>query len=176
MLTLSKVSNWSDRICIWLLSIITVVMTVCLIFLIFGRNFFNTSFASLEEISRFSLVWMTFIGSAIAYKRKEHMGMEFIQSKLKGKLKKTFLLTQEIISLLLFLIFIYYGADLVLFNLEITSLQAKVSMAYVYVVMPITGLVMLIHAINHIVMIIRGPKKVNAQEPINNEVPSINSI
>src|SRR5699024_11999216 len=87
MLTVvSRLSKGLDKLCILLLILITAIMTVSLVIMIFGRNFFNTSFESLEEISRFTLVWLTFFGSAIAYKRKEHMGMDFIVSKLNGKL------------------------------------------------------------------------------------------
>src|SRR5699024_2672815 len=112
-----------DKLCILLLILITAIMTVSRVIMIFGRNFFNTSCESLDEISRFTLVWLTFFGSAIAYKRKEQMGMDFIVSKLYGKLSTYVSFVQDVIAFILFSLFIYYGAELVVFNVDTISLQ-----------------------------------------------------
>lgn len=173
MTVISKVSKGLDRLCILLLVLITILMTVSLVVMIFGRNFFNASFASLEEISRFTLVWLTFFGSAIAYKRKEHMGMDFLVSKLKGKSAVYIRYVQEIFSLMLFALFIFYGTELVVFNLNTLSLQSGISMGYVYIVIPVSGFVMLIHAINHIFDI---SKKVHNHEEITVEKNKASTI
>lgn len=147
---ISKISKGLDRFCILLLVLITVMMTVSLVIMIFGRNFFNTSFASLEEISRFTFVWLTFIGAAIAFKRKEHMGMDFIVSKLKGKIAIYVEIVQDIFALILFVLFIYYGTELAVLNISVVSLQSGIPMGYVYAIIPISGLLMAIHALDHL--------------------------
>ena len=147
---ISRVSKGLDRFCILLLVLITVMMTVSLVIMIFGRNFFNTAFASLEEISRFTFVWLTFIGAAIAFKRKEHMGMDFIVSKLKGKIAIYVEIVQDIFALILFALFIYYGTELAVLNISVVSLQSGIPMGYVYAIIPISGLLMAIHALDHL--------------------------
>ncbi|HLR51698.1 MAG TPA: TRAP transporter small permease [Candidatus Avamphibacillus sp.] len=162
MLTVvSRLSKGLDKLCILLLILITAIMTVSLVIMIFGRNFFNTSFESLEEISRFTLVWLTFFGSAIAYKRKEHMGMDFIVSKLNGKLSTYVSFVQDVIAFILFSLFIYYGTELVVFNVDTISLQSGISMGYVYTVIPISGVIMLVHAIDHI---LNASKRIDKEE------------
>lgn len=162
MLTVvSRLSKGLDKLCILLLILITAIMMVSLVIMIFGRNFFNTSFESLEEISRFTLVWLTFFGSAIAYKRKEHMGMDFIVSKLNGKLSIYVSFVQEVIAFILFSLFIYYGTELVVFNMDTISLQSGISMGYVYTVIPISGVIMLVHAIDHI---LNASKRIDKEE------------
>ncbi|MFC4663481.1 TRAP transporter small permease [Oceanobacillus aidingensis] len=167
----SKVSKGLDRLCMLLLVVITAVMTGSLVIMIFGRNFFNTSFASLEEISRYTFVWLTFIGAAIAFKRKEHMGMDFIVSKLRGKAAKYVEALQDIFALILFALFIYYGAELAILNMNVVSLQSGIPMGYVYFIIPISGFIMAVHAIDH--MIKRANKKDSHYEIVNNEASSI---
>lgn len=168
---ISKVSKGLDRLCMLLLVVITAVMTGSLVIMIFGRNFFNTSFASLEEISRYTFVWLTFIGAAIAFKRKEHMGMDFIVSKLRGKAEKYVEALQDIFALILFALFIYYGAELAILNMNVVSLQSGIPMGYVYFIIPISGFIMAVHAIDH--MIKRSNKKDSHYEIVNNEASSI---
>lgn len=148
---ISKVSKGLDRLCMLLLVVITAVMTGSLVIMIFGRNFFNTSFASLEEISRYTFVWLTFIGAAIAFKRKEHMGMDFIVSKLRGKAAKYVEALQDIFALILFALFIYYGSELAVLNMNVVSLQSGIPMGYVYFIIPISGFIMAVHAVDHMI-------------------------
>lgn len=168
---ISKVSKGLDRLCILLLVVIIAVMTGSLVIMIFGRNFFNTSFASLEEISRYTFVWLTFIGAAIAFKRKEHMGMDFIVSKLRGKAAKYVESLQDIFALILFALFIYYGSELAILNMNVVSLQSGIPMGYVYFIIPISGFIMAVHAVDH--MIKRSNKKNSHYEIVNNEASSI---
>lgn len=134
--------------------------------MIFGRNFFNMSFASLEEVSRFTLVWLTFFGSATAYKRKEHMGMDFVVGKLKGKTATYVSYLQEVIAIILFSLFVYYGVELVVFNFDNISVQSGISMGYVYMVIPVVGFIIVIHAIDHI---LNNIKKTHDMEEIHIE-------
>lgn len=153
---ISKVSNGLDRLCIFLLILTTAAMTVSLVIMIFGRNFLNMSFASLEEISRFTFVWLTFTGVAIAFKRKEHMGMDFVVSKFRGKTAIVVEIIQDIVALVLFALFIFYGMELAMLNLGVVSLQSGIPMGYVYFIIPITGLIMVVHSLDHIIKSVKG--------------------
>lgn len=169
MNVISRISKGLDKLCIFMLVFITLVMTFSLVIMIFGRNFFNMSFASLEEISRFTLVWLTFFGSAIAYKRKEHMGMDFVVGKLRGKTATYVSYLQEIIAIILFSLFVYYGVELVVFNLDNLSVQSKISMGYVYIVIPIVGFIIVVHAIDHI---LKSIKRTDDMEEVHIESSS----
>lgn len=151
MKLISRISKGLDKLSILMLILITVVMTLSLVIMIAGRNFFNSSFATLEEISRFTLVWLTFFGSTIAYKRNEHMGMDFLVSKLSGKIATYFHFGQHVIALILFSFFVYYGTELAVLNSDNMSVQSGISMGYVYTVIPISGFIMLVHSIEQIV-------------------------
>lgn len=153
---INKLSNVLDMVCICIMSMTLVVMTVCLIFLIFGRNLFGVSFAALEEISRFTLVWVTLIGGSVAFKRNEHMAFDFLLVRLPQGLQRIVRTVREFLLLTLVAIMIYCGIELVSANIGQVSMQAFIPMGYVYVVFPIAGLVMFVHALSHIISQFRG--------------------
>lgn len=160
-----KVSEFLDKICIWMLIVISVVMTACLALLIFGRNIFGQSFAAVEEISRYSLVWLTFIGASVAYRRQEHMGFDYIiVNFLKKKVQRVVLVIKEVMVFLIILCMIYYGKDLVTLNFHERSLQAFIPMGYVYIVIPFSAVVMLFHCITHIYSQARGISELDSNE------------
>ncbi len=162
---LKKLSNVLDTMCIWIMSACLLVMTVCLIFLIFGRNLFNISFASMEEISRFTLVWVTFFGACVAYKRNEHMAFDFLIVRMPQGVQRVVRIIRELILLALVFIMIYYGVELVHANLGQISLQAMIPVGYVYVVFPITGAVMFVHGLSHLICQAGG-----VEEPVMEKV------
>ncbi len=157
---LKKLSEVLDVVCIWIMGAAIVVMTGCLVMLIFGRNLFNVSFASLEEISRFTLVWVTFLGAAVAFKRNEHMAFDFLLVRMPQGMQRVVKVLREVILLALVFIMMYYGVELVCANIGQISLQAMIPIGYVYVVFPIAGLVMFVHGLNHIVCQFRGEEEV----------------
>lgn len=158
-------SDWVDRVCTYLLMIILVVMTGCLTILIFGRNFFGISFASVEELSRYTLVWLTFIGSAMVYKRNEHMAFDFvIVNFLRGKVKDVVLFLKELVVFSIIASMIYYGFEFVVLNINNNSLQLDISMSYVYIIIPLTGIIMLFHSVRHIGNMLIGREEIVLDE------------
>ncbi len=43
-----------------------------------ARYFLNSSLAWSEEISRFMLIWLAFLGSYLAFVRNEHLGLDLL--------------------------------------------------------------------------------------------------
>lgn len=151
MTVIRKLSDLLDIVCVWIMCASLVVMTICLVFLIFGRNLFGVAFASLEEISRFTLVWVTIIGGAVAFKRSEHMAFDFLMVRLPRGLQRTVGVIREVLLLALIGVMFTCGIELVSANIDQVSMQAFIPMGYVYVVFPIAGLVMFVHGLSHII-------------------------
>ena len=135
MNVLKKLSELLDVIATWIMGLALVLMCFCLVMLNFGRNLFNVSFESLEEISRFTLVWVTFIGSAIAYKRDEHMAFDFLLVRLPQRVQKVAKIGKEFILLALVMLMFACGIELIYANIGQTSMQAMIPIAYVYAVL-----------------------------------------
>jgi TRAP-type C4-dicarboxylate transport system permease small subunit len=65
----------------------------------FSRYILNDSYAWTEEISRYLLMWVTFIGGATAMRRGTHIGVEAIQHFLPDRLARLSRFIIDIITL-----------------------------------------------------------------------------
>lgn len=65
----------------------------------FSRYVMNDSYAWTEEISRYLLMWITFIGAATAMRRGTHIGVEALQHFLPDKLARFSRLVIDVITL-----------------------------------------------------------------------------
>jgi C4-dicarboxylate transporter DctQ subunit len=73
---MKKVMKVLDRIEELILIILMFVMTVSIIIQVFSRTVLNISPSWTEELARYILVWITFVGASLGVKRGAHMGVE----------------------------------------------------------------------------------------------------
>ena len=99
------------------------------------RYILKSSSTWIEEVVRYLIIWITFIGSAVCFRRMSHMGIDLIFSFLKGGLKKTVEIFIIIASIVFMTFMFKYGIDLVIFTRasgQITpALGVKLYMIYV---------------------------------------------
>ncbi len=82
--------------------ILTSASLIVMVFITFfdtiGRYFFSRPITWGSEMSLFLAVWATFLGMPAAYKRNQHLGMEFFSNKFSIKAR---LRLQQLITLVL---------------------------------------------------------------------------
>ena len=71
---------------------------------VLSRYFFHFSFAATEEITINLFVWMTVLGSGIAFERGGHLGMVSLYNLLPRGLKKSVVVLSAALSAMLFLL------------------------------------------------------------------------
>jgi TRAP-type C4-dicarboxylate transport system permease small subunit len=81
---IKKASDFVDMIGCGLLILTMAGMVFFTSLQIIARVFF-TALSWSEELTRYLLVWSTFIGAGCVYKRGGHINVSFIQDKFKGK-------------------------------------------------------------------------------------------
>jgi TRAP-type transport system small permease protein len=88
----------------WIVAILLLVMS-CITFInILSRYFFHFSFAATEEITINLFVWMTVVGSGIAFNRGAHLGMVTLFDLFAPRFKKAAILLSSFLAALLFLL------------------------------------------------------------------------
>lgn len=73
------------------------------------RYGFHHSFSWTEEVSRFFIVWMTFGGSAYAFRKGAHMGVEALVQKLSPRGQFIMLIFSRVSTIVFFLFLGYFG-------------------------------------------------------------------
>ena len=71
---------------------------------VLSRYFFHFSFAATEEITINLFVWMTVLGSGIAFERGGHLGMVTLYNWFPTPLKKSVVILSAVLSALLFVL------------------------------------------------------------------------
>ena len=105
-----------------------------------------------EELARFLLVWVAFLGSASVARRKMHIAVEFFSNKFKGKVAGV-VNTWLYLIMAIFLAILFYGT-LVMFESSWpvhAGTMPWLRMSWVYLGAIIGVAVMLIYVLNHLV-------------------------
>lgn len=141
--------------------IITRVLSVFLIFLmavivldvswqVFTRFILRNPSSFTEELAGFLLIWIGLLGSSYAYYTKAHLGIDVLTMRFKPDKKKFVgILISVIVFLFALTVLMIGGLRLVdlTFTLDQISPAIGIPMGYVYLVLPLTGLLIMIYAV-----------------------------
>ena len=105
-LWLSTMSNTRRKFRIdeWIAAILLFSMALIAFVNVLSRYFFHFSFAATEEITINFFVWLTLIGSGIAFERGGQLGMVTLYNIFPRKFKKFVILFSAFLSAILFLL------------------------------------------------------------------------
>jgi TRAP-type C4-dicarboxylate transport system permease small subunit len=136
-----KIFNIINKTFEFMLVTIVVLQAVLLMASVLFRYLFNSPIIWGDEIVRYSLIWMTFVGAAMATKEKQHIQVDVIDMvlpKLGQKITNWFV-DVVIVGFMVFLI--YYGIRMTDFQRGMFGETLSwFSYAYVYVSIPIGAL------------------------------------
>jgi len=100
-----------------------------------------------EEMSRYLLVWSTFLGATMAYKRGMHISVTFCVNIFPEKIRKLIVILGIIFSLVFFAVAINYGIKLMVLQKVQISPALRLPMRWVYLVLPTSFIIMTIYGI-----------------------------
>jgi TRAP-type C4-dicarboxylate transport system permease small subunit len=129
-------SDQRIRIDHWIVAILLFTMASIAFINVLSRYLFHFSFASTEEITINLFVWMTVIGSGIAFERGGQLGMVTLYNVFPKRFKKFVIVFSSALSALLFLLVDIYMIqaiyeELTLFHATSAALGIPVWIYYV---------------------------------------------
>jgi len=149
---LQKTSDAVDRVCTVITVILLGTMSIVTFLQIICRAFF-TSLSWSEELARYMLIWLTFIGAGCVHKRAGHISITLFQNIFSGKTRKAFQILTQLLCIIVFAVAIYYGFSYMqLMGLQLSAAM-RIPMRYIYAVIPLGGSVLLLHSVDRIVRI-----------------------
>lgn len=113
------------------------VMCVSLFLQLLSRFVLRAPFFFTEEVSRFSYIWVTFVGLSYAIKHDAHIKIEVFVNLLPEKVRKVESLLVSLVSLALFVYLVVWSCRFVEFNKVIMSPALEVSMTVITISLPI---------------------------------------
>jgi C4-dicarboxylate transporter, DctQ subunit len=111
---LKKLENGFDffiNLFAWIAKVMVIIITILIILEIILRYFFNNSLKFVPELSNLSLIFITFLGSALILKRDQHAKLDLIASYLKPRtMAAVNLVTYAVCSIVSLVLAWYTGA------------------------------------------------------------------
>ncbi len=145
--SLEKISGSVNRWIEYLLFGMGFTMALMVAAQVFFRYALNHSLFWSEEAARFLLVWLTFLGATVAYRRKAHPGVDVLYARMPPFLQKTTTILIHTVSILLSGVMILYGCQFAWFVRMQISPALNLPKWIVFGIIPVSGSIFLIHAI-----------------------------
>ena len=129
------------------LTVLMAAMTAIIALQVFYRYVLNQPLTWSEEIARYLMIWITFLGSAMAVKYSEHIGVTFILERFPLRVRNGIGVTLNIAVVVFFAMTAWQGAALTLRVVPQQAPATWISMAWAYSSIPVGCGFMLVHAL-----------------------------
>jgi TRAP-type C4-dicarboxylate transport system permease small subunit len=113
----------------------------------FLRYVFSTSFQVLEELSNFSLTWITFLGAVAIFFEESHIKIRFIIDLFSEKVQNGLSFIAEILIIFFLGVFTLKSAQLAYLVRHQNSVFLQIPMIYMYMSMPVSGFLMFLYQV-----------------------------
>ncbi len=126
--------------------VLLVAMIVNVFVAVITRKVFGFQFAWSEEITLLCLTWFTFMGIAIGFRERLHLGMDLFE-KLPAPILRVLDRFIVVVTFLFGLYLIFYGWDFTMMMRGSVLAATQMPNAVQYIVMPITGVLTCVYSV-----------------------------
>jgi TRAP-type C4-dicarboxylate transport system permease small subunit len=156
-MTQSKFKIKLDKIVAWMLITLMGLMVLNVSWQVLSRYVVQNPSSFTDELSRYMLIWLGMLGAAYVAGQNQHLAIDILPNKLSGKPKiKLLVLINSLVLLFALIAMVLGGSNLVFITyiLEQKSATLQIPLAYIYTIIPISGLLVVYYQIfqifNHI--------------------------
>ncbi|MDG5767725.1 TRAP transporter small permease [Balneolales bacterium ANBcel1] len=129
------------------------VLVLAVLFQVFMRYVAGAPVTFTEELSRYLLIWLGLMAAAYAYRLRMHLALDLLVLKLNERQRvKLNVVIHTLIALFALSVLVYGGIQLVILTyvLDQYSPALGVSMSVVYLALPLSGIAMVLYAVEFI--------------------------
>ncbi|MDF2533346.1 MAG: hypothetical protein K0Q65_2927 [Clostridia bacterium] len=149
----------------YLVGALLAAMVAIVFWNVVSRYFLGASIAWSEEISRFMLIWVVFLGAVLAYVKDEHLSLDILIKAVPKRIAHIMQVMADIGVLYAIYIIVMGGLNLTMTSWDWLSPAAAIPYAYVYLIIPIAGAAVLIMTIFKLIGHIKVLFGISKEEP-----------
>lgn len=149
-----------DKLILFICVVLFMLMTVVGTYQILVRYVFKSPSTISEELISYSFAWMSMFAASYIFGKRDHMRMVFFIEKFTKNAQRTVAIITEIV-ILLFALGVLVGGGSYITSLSMTQMTPalKISMGYIYLVIPVCGVMTSIYSILNIVDLMKNSKE-----------------
>lgn len=142
-----RINDIMNKIFGYVLAFVMAFMTVIIFWQVFARYVAGSSLSWSEELSRFLMIFMVLVGSSLALRDRKLIAVEIAQEVLKGKVKSFLIIITHLVSIVFYIILIVYGLRVAEKFGDQIAPGTHISMYFIYLSLPIGGVLLLLNSI-----------------------------
>lgn len=142
-----------DKILGSVLVILMVVIVLAVLWQVFSRYVMQSPSSVTEELARYLLIWIGILGAAYAAGQQQHLAINLLEEKLNKENRKRLRIGIDLLIIFFCVtVLIIGGGNLVYVNYDLgqSSAALEIPLYIVYLVVPLSGLLIIIYKINEI--------------------------
>ena len=159
---LECISRGIDKTLSYVVAVLLVLMSVTVFGNVVCRYFLDFSLAWYEEVSRFLLIWIVFLGAVIALIKGDHLGIDVLMLVLPPRARRMVVILADVLVLVALVIMFQGAWDMAIDSLRSGWVASSVPIPYgwVYMVGPVSAALMFIQCLIKTSSDIRTSKEV----------------
>ena len=136
---IEKINKLLEKILILLMS----VLVIDVLWQVFSRYILNSPSSFTDELAGYLLIWVGLLGAAYVSGKKEHLAIDILYQKSNLK-------TQKILNIIIDIVIILFAITVLIiggtwlsytrFALDVKSAALGLQLGYIYLILPISGL------------------------------------
>ena len=146
---IDRLKQFLDRLLERALIVLMGIMVLNVLWQVATRFILSSPSAYTDELARYGLIWVALVGSAYAAGQRMHLAIDYFTRNFSGRTKMVSELFIQL-NIMLFALFVLVigGVRLVSITLTLGQVSAalQINLGYVYMVVPVSGLLIVIYA------------------------------
>ncbi|MGP9468346.1 TRAP transporter small permease [Halomonas sp. TP35] len=148
----NTINRWLSKVITVLTSAMLVIMVLVALWQVVSRYLLNDPSTFSQEFLRYSLIWITMIGGALAFHTKKHIAVEMVTNRFSPGLQKTaHFAVLAFLILFSIIVMIYGGVWLVSLTMSQQTVSLGIPMGYIYLSLPTSGVLILWFCISELI-------------------------
>ena len=150
---MQKFQHKLNRVLEVFLVFLMTILVLDVLWQVFSRYLLSSPSSFTDELAGYLLIWVGVLGAAYVAGRKEHLAIDIlIQRSPPARQRKLLYLIHSLIFLFALSVMVIGGVYLMYtrFVLQVKSAALQLPLGYVYIVLPISGLLIMFYEVIHI--------------------------
>ena len=144
---INKLKNLWDKFELYLMVVFLFVFLLNIFVQILMRLFFKNPLSFTEEVSRYSFVWMVFLGLSFATRYDRHIRVDFLYARFPATIKFIVEMFLNVLTLAAFSWIFYMGLKYIEYSSITRTYALNIPRSIVIAIIPLSGFLMIIRVI-----------------------------
>lgn len=147
---------------------LVLVMTGATLAGVFMRYALNDALTWSEEVARYSMIWLSFLGGGLVFRRGGHIAIEFLVEKLPhGLARHAVMALAQLVAIAFLVVLVWQGQAVMARGAFMTTPALRMPMSVPYSAIPLGAMLMIYHLVAANIIALSRKESRDAEDKID---------